>query len=350
MVKPEHLVVMRLSAMGDVAMMVPVLQVLTATYPKLKITFVSRPFLKPLFTNIKNVNFFAVDLKDKHKGVLGLYKLYKELSALGIAAFADVHNILRSKILRFYFGFTKVKTAKIDKGRAEKKALTRADNKIFKPLKSTPERYADVFKDLGFPIDLVSHAFPKKEEPNSNCLKYLNKIDCDLNKDALIGIAPFAQYTSKMYPLDLMKEVIQSLAKETSIKILFFGGGDKEKEQIDNLINDIPNTFNVIGELNFKDELNVISQLKLMLSMDSGNTHLAAIKNIKTITLWGATHPFAGFAPFKHTLNDCLLPDLEKYPKLPSSIYGNKVIEGYEDCMRSIKPQKVVEKVLKNIK
>lgn len=350
MAKPEHLAVIRLSAMGDVAMMAPVLQVLTATYPALKITFISRPFLKPLFADIKNVRFFAVDLKDKHKGVLGLYKLYKELSTLDITAFADVHNVLRSKILRFYFGFTKIKTAKIDKGRAEKKALTRAQNKIFKSLKSTPERYADVFRNLGFPIDLNTHTFPDKEKSSKSIIAFLQNIQIDLNKDTLIGIAPFAQHTSKMYPLDLMKKVIQRLAKEPSVKMLFFGGGVKEKEQIDALIKDIPNTFNIIGVLNFEEELNLISQLKLMLSMDSGNAHLSAIKNVKTITLWGATHPFTGFAPFKHTLNDCLVPDLEKYPKLPSSIYGNKIIEGYEDCMRSISPQKVVEAVLKNIK
>jgi len=350
MAKPKHLVVIRLSAMGDVAMTVPILQVLTATYPELKITFVSRPFLKPLFANIKNVDFFAVDLKGKHKGIFGLYKLFKELKALNISSFADVHNVLRSKILRFFFGFTTIKTATIDKGRAEKKALTRAENKIFKALKSTPQRYADVFKTLGYTIDLANHIFPNKEKPNKNVKVFLEKAGCDLKKDILLGIAPFAQYTSKMYPPDLMKKVFLSLPKKPNVKIFVFGGGGKEKEQVDELIKDTPNAFNVIGVLNFEEELNLISQLKLMLSMDSGNAHLAAIKNVKTITLWGATHPFAGFTPFKHPLSDCLVPDLDKYPKLPSSIYGNKVVEGYEDCMRSISPQRVIEIVLKNIK
>jgi len=350
MAKPKHLVVIRLSAMGDVAMTVPILQVLTATYPELKITFVSRPFLKPLFANIKNVDFFAVDLKGKHKGIFGLYKLFKELKALNITAVADIHNVLRSKILRLYFGFTPIKTATIDKGRAEKKALTRAKNKIFKALKSTPQRYADVFKTLGYTIDLESHVFPKKEKPSKKVTAFLQNFQVDLAKDTLLGIAPFAQYTSKMYPLDLMREVIESLSKNPAVKILIFGGGNKEQEQVDALIKDISNTINVIGILNFADELNLISQLKLMLSMDSGNAHLAAIKNVKTITLWGATHPFTGFAPFKHTLNDCLIPDLKKYPKLPSSVYGNKVVEKYEDCMRNIKPQRVTETVLKNIK
>ena len=349
MAKSAHLVVIRLSAMGDVAMTVPVLQVLTATYPELKITFVSRPFLKPLFDDIKNVDFFAVDLKKRHKGLLGLYRLFKDLKSLNITAIADIHNVLRSKILRFYFGFTRVKTAKIDKGRAEKKALTRAVNKIFKPLKSTPQRYANVFKNLGYPIDLANHVFPKKEKPNKKVKAFLEKAGCDLKTDTLIGVAPFAQYASKMYPLDLMIEVLKTLLKNPAVKILVFGGGGKEKEQVNTLIKNLPNAINVVGVLNFSDELNLISQLKLMLSMDSGNAHLAAIKNIKTITLWGATHPFTGFAPFKHTLHDCLTPDLEKYPKLPSSVYGNKAIEGYDNCMRSIKPRDVVKIVLKNL-
>jgi len=349
MAKPKHVVVIRLSAIGDVAMIVPVLQTLTATYPQLKITFVSRAFLKPLFVNIPNVSFFTANVKGKHKGIFGLYKLFRELKNLQVDAIADLHNVLRSKILRFFFGFTDIKKAVINKGRAEKKALTRRKNKIFKALKSTPQRYADVFESLGYPIDLETHTFQKKEKPTKKVNAFLQGIQADLNKDKLIGIAPFAQHNSKVYPLDLMKKVITTLAKSPHLKILFFGGSIQEKEQVEILIKGIPNTFNVIGVLNFADEINLIAQLRLMLSMDSGNAHLAAIKNVKTITLWGATHPFAGFIPFKHTLNDCLLPDLEKYPKLPSSIYGNKIITGYENCMRSILPKTVVKTVLKNL-
>jgi ADP-heptose:LPS heptosyltransferase len=350
MAKPKHVVVIRLSAMGDVAMVVPVLQTLTASYPTLKITVVSRAFLKPLFTDIPNVSFFSADVKGRHKGLLGLYRLFKELKGLQVEALADLHNVLRSKILRFFFGFTHVKKAVIDKGRAEKKALTRSKNKVFKALKKTPQRYADVFESLGYPVDLNRHKFPEKEKPTKKVSAFLQDIQAGFNKDILIGIAPFAQHRSKMYPLDLMKKVITTLAKSPHLKMLFFGGSAQEKEQIEKLIKDIPNTFNVIGVLNFADEINLIAQLKLMLSMDSGNAHLAAIKNVKTITLWGVTHPFSGFIPFKHSLNDCLLPDLDKYPKLPNSVYGNKIIAGYEDCMRSIPHEMVVKKILDNLK
>ena len=82
-----------------------------------------------------------------------------------------------------------------------------------------------------------------------------------------------------------------------------------------------------------------------MLSMDSGNAHFAAMYGVPTVTLWGVTHPFAGFSPFNQPLENALIPDLKKYPKLPCSVYGNKVFEGYEDVMRSINPMSVVKKI-----
>ena len=82
-----------------------------------------------------------------------------------------------------------------------------------------------------------------------------------------------------------------------------------------------------------------------MVSMDSANSHLAVMQNVKTITLWGITHPYAGFAPFNQPEKNMLLPDLEKYPNIPCSIYGNIVCDGYEDVMRSISPEKVVQKI-----
>ncbi len=55
------------------------------------------------------------------------------------------------------------------------------------------------------------------------------------NNQKLIGIAPFAQYDSKVYPLDLMQEVIAKLAENKDHTILLFGGGKKEIEILNSL-------------------------------------------------------------------------------------------------------------------
>ena len=350
MAKPRHILVIRLSAIGDVAMLVPVLQTFTETYPSVKITMLSRAFVKPFFEDIPNVSFFAADVKGTHKGIRGIYKLYKTLKDFHFDALADMHNVIRTKLLRAYFRYTGIKMAKINKGREEKRALTRPDNKILKPLKRTHQRYADVFEKLGYPINLYKHKFPKKAEPSEKVLAFLKMHNINLKHNILVGIAPFAHYQSKSYPIDLMIEVIKNLSQKPNIKILLFGGGKKEFKQTNAIAKKYENVTNVIGVISFKEELNLIAQLNVMLSMDSANSHIAAMLNVKTITLWGATHPYTGFIPFRHNLDSCLLPDLNKYPKLPSSVYGNKVIEGYEDCMRSIPPQKVVKTILKYLK
>ena len=168
-------------------------------------------------------------------------------------------------------------------------------------------------------------------------------------KERWVGIAPFAQYNSKMYPLDLMEHVIADLSKQKNLKIFLFGGGKKEIDILENFENNYSNAINIAGKIKLFQEFQIISNLDCMLSMDSGNAHFAAMMGVQTLTLWGVTHPYTGFAAFNQTIENAILPDLEKYPNIPCSIYGNKVFKGYEDVMRSISPKIVVEKVLKSI-
>ncbi|CAM2855459.1 glycosyltransferase family 9 protein [Flavobacterium frigoris] len=328
---------MRLSAMGDVAMTVPVLRAFVNQYPEVKLTVISRPFFKPFFEGISNIAFFAFDENERHKGLRGLLRLFKDVKKLDIDAFADLHNVLRSKLVRTLFALSGKKTAYTDKGREGKKALTRADNKIFQPLSTVFERHTKVFEELGFPIDLSTSVFPKKANLDKETV---NLIGTDNKK--LIGIAPFAQYDSKVYPLDLMQEVIRQLSDNQNYKVVLFGGGKKEMEILDSLSDSKDNVINMAGKIKFQQELQLISTLDVMLSMDSGNAHIAAMLGVKVITLWGATHPYAGFGSFNQPLSNSLVSDRERYPMLPTSVYGNKKVEGYEDAMRTITPEKVV--------
>ena len=321
-------------------MTVPVLRAFVQQYPDVNITVVSRPFFKPFFEGIPNISFFAFDEKQRHKGFLGLLRLFQDLKVLNIDAFADLHNVLRSKVVRTLFALSGKKTAFVDKARAEKKALTRAEDKVFKPLTTMFERHAKVFEELGFTVDLSNPTFPKKAILDSELIQLIGE-----NNQKLIGIAPFAQYDSKVYPLDLMQEVINQLAENSTYKILLFGGGKKEIELLESLSKNKENAIVVAGQLKFQQELQLISNLDVMLSMDSGNAHIAAMLGVKVITLWGATHPFAGFSPFNQPMGNALVSDSNLFPKLPTSVYGNKMVEGYEDAMRTIAVEKIVSSV-----
>jgi ADP-heptose:LPS heptosyltransferase len=343
--KIKHIAVMRLSAMGDVAMTVPVLRALVSQHPEIKLTVISRSFFKPFFEGIPQVSFFEFDEKVRHRGFFGLLRLYHDLQKLDVDAFADLHNVLRSKVIRSLFGLSGKKTAAVNKGREEKKALTRKENKILKPLPTMFARHAAVFAELGFLIDLSNPIFPEKALLNSEIKEIIG-----IGNQQLIGTALFAQHASEVYPLDLMRAVIEELSKNPNNKILLFGGGEKEIEILDSISNNKSNVINMAGKIKFRQELELISNLDVMLSMDSGNAHIAAMLGVKVITLWGATHPYAGFMPFHQPIGNALVPDTKKYPMLPTSVYGNKIVPGYEEVMRTISPESVVEKIVTSLK
>lgn len=337
----KHILVIRLSAMGDVAMTVPVIRALLQQHNDIKVTVVSRPFFKPFFEGIDRVDFFAVDLKNRHKGFFGIYRLYKDLKKLKIDFVADFHNVLRSKILRSYFKITRTSTAFTDKGRSEKTALTKLEKKVLKPIKSMVNRHADTLAQLGFTVDLSKINFPEKSVLSDEILALTN----EKSDNNWIGIAPFAQYQTKVYPLDLMKETVKLLAENPKNKLFLFGGGEEEVSKLNMLQQNLSNVTVVAGKLKFTQELSLIQHLNVMLSMDSGNGHIAAMYGVSVVTLWGQTHPYAGFVPFNQPLENSLIPDLKKYPFLPTSVYGNKIIEGYDDAMRCIQPQQIVNKI-----
>lgn len=333
--------------MGDAAMAVPVIKQFRKAYPEVKLTVLTKPFFANMFELIEGVSILTADVTHEHKGVFGLWQLHNKCKALGIDTVADLHNVLRSKVLRFYFSISGISSQAIDKGRTEKKALTRENNKVFKQLKTTHQRYADVFENLGFPINLNAIDRQKLHlKLETVALLNLETTIASLTPHSYIGIAPFAAHQGKQYPLELMTQVIERLNNNENYRILLFGGGLGESEILSKIADAYNNVISVAGKMAFEEELALISNLNIMVSMDSGNGHLAAMFGVPVITLWGVTHPYAGFVPYGQNDDLQLLPDLKKFPKIPTSVYGNIMPKDYEDVMRSISVDTVVEKVV----
>lgn len=337
----KHIAIIRLSAMGDVAMTVPVIRAFLNQNPNIKVTIITRPQFKTFFSEFSNISFLDFDVHDRHKGFFGLIKLFFDIRKYKIDAFLDLHNVLRTNFVRLIFGFFGKKTVAINKGRKGKKALTRPDKKMFVQQPTMFENYKQVFEKLGFKIHIVAPRFPEKAVLDTQILNLIGNTE----NTKLIGVAPFAQHKSKEYPIEMMKKVVDELALNVNYKILLFGGGNTETVTLNSFLGKKTNVINVAGKLAFDKELKLISNLDLMLSMDSANSHLAAMYGIQTLTLWGATHPFAGFSPFNQPLENCLTADRNLYPKIPTSVYGNKKIAGYEDAMTTISIESVVNLV-----
>ena len=120
--------------MGDVVMTVPIIRCLEKKYPENKFIFVTRPKFKPFFEEFKNVEIFELDLKNRHKGVLGLFRLFSDLFELNPSRIADLHSVLRTNVISFLFKMSFKKVSVINKKRKERKALTRSLIRFLNPL------------------------------------------------------------------------------------------------------------------------------------------------------------------------------------------------------------------------
>jgi len=338
--RPQHILAYRFSALGDVAMTVPVLKCLTEQNSGLRVDMVSRPFFAPLFKDLPGIAFTGADLKTAYKGFSGLNRLYADLRRLRPDAVADLHDVLRTKWLDFRFRLAGIPVSVIDKGRAEKRRLIRRGALASAPLRSTHERYADVFRRWGFRVDL-SRYVPPVPRLHRDTELFLRMFEGAKK----IGMAPLARHVGKQYPLGGTKEVLESLLRKRDDTVFFLFGAPDEKKLLDGLVTDPERVFNLAGMFDFERELEIISRLQLMWAMDSGNGHLAAVYGVPVFTVWGITHPFAGFAPLGQDERMRVMPDLNRYPKIPCSVYGNKICKGYEAFWDSLAPERVGEKL-----
>ena len=340
----EHLLIMRFSALGDVAMTVPVVYSLACQYPNLRITMLSKPFARPFFENLApNVGFMAADINNEYHGVRGLNSLYRRLTAKNFTAIADFHSVLRSDYLRMRFNFDHYRVESIDKHRSGKSKLIAENNKELKQQPTSFQNYTDVLEKLGYPVKLEFKSIYPPEGGNLRLLS--DKIGEKRPFQQWIGIAPFAAHKGKMYPLPLMKNVIRMLVnKHPSSRIFLFGGGSDEMIQLDAISAESKQIINASRLMNgLQQELILMSHLDVMVSMDSANMHLASLVNTPVVSIWGSTHPFAGFMGWNQSMDNVVQADL---PCRPCSIYGNKpCLRGDWACMHNIKPEVVVEHV-----
>lgn len=331
----KKLLVIRFSALGDIAMTVPVVHDLAMQYPELDITMLSREMARPLLERMpKNVHFIAADLKGRHKGLLGLCRLWRDAHLSDFDYIADFHDVLRTWWLRSEGCLRRKKVAKIDKGRKGKKALTRQKNKVFVQQATSFERYAKVLGQLGFPIKFQF----VKLDYSAFCV--LQKAD----NETWVGIAPFAKHPAKVYPLEKIEQVIKVLSERENTRVFLFGGGAEESQQIERLCAKYNNVQPAKSQQGLLGELALMGQLDVMLSMDSANMHLASLVGTRVVSIWGGTHPFAGFLGWNQKAEDCIQLDL---PCRPCSVYGNKPCSrGDYACMNGITPEQIIRAIV----
>lgn len=336
----KRILILRFSALGDILILLPLLKSIQNKKTNYHFTVASIPKLAFLFKDIPNVDFIGVDFKENYKGFKGLIDLFHVFYGMKFDAVLDLHDVIRTKVLKLLFQMVKTPVFTFQKGRAEKRKLIKDITKTLPILPTTFERYFAGFKALGNSFEIINNQYFEKIELNEKCAGFLGDFD-----SKWIGIAPFSKHKSKEYSLEKIREIVNSFSNKSEVKFIFFGYGEAEKNQIDSIFKDNEKVKNAISKFTFEEECTMISNLNIMISMDSANGHLSALFGVPTITIWGATHPIIGFKPYLQPTENQILPNSDLYPNLPVSVYGKVKKREHETIINSIDSEQIINRI-----
>lgn len=331
-----RVLITRLSSFGDVAMLVPVVFSVAARYPQDRFIVLTRKAFAPLFENLGfNISAATFDPK-RHSGFFGMLKLLRSAGSHGYSHVADVHDVIRTKVIRNYMFMLGKDVAYIDKGRKDKQNMI-ASKITEPPLRATTARYMEVFEDLGFHAEMVFKNFFEFKDRSLYPLRTIAKEKVG----KWVGIAPFSKHREKIYPLDKTERIISTLTSDPEISVFLFGAGSKERAVLERWEQKYPNTISVSGKINLVNELLLISYLEVMFTMDSANMHLASLVETPTVSVWGATHPNLGFYGFGQKPEDAIQIDIDCRP---CSIYGDiPCARGDYACLERIEENNILK-------
>lgn len=334
------ILVIRLSAIGDVAMTIPVIYSVARENPNDSFVVLTQAFLIPLFMNRPaNVEVTGISTTGPEKSFRGLFRFAWAFSKYDFDFVLDLHNVIRTMIIRTIFRLKGKKVYVVDKARKERKHLTARKNKVLKPIRLVTDRYADVFKSAGLAYTETFESL--FEECPADCT-IVSEL-AGKKKGKWIGIAPFAKHRGKIYPLDEMERVVAELSKNEEYVLFLLGGKGYEEAVLEQWSFQYPRVKTIVGRYSLDKELALINALDVLLCMDSANMHFASLVGTRVVSVWGATHPYAGFYGYHQKADDAIQLELDCRP---CSIYGEKTcFRGDWACMTQLPPEQIVAKV-----
>ena len=315
--KPKILVI-RLSAMGDIVLTTPVIRALNQQL-KAKIDFLTKPQYVSLLESNTYINrIFSlndkVDFLQKNK--------YDYV--------VDLQNNLRSWKIR-----SKIQT------------------KSFVFNKKTLRRYLLIY----FGIDLLKNHVVDRYFATVASLNVVND-NQGLDFNVSSSVKPEFN-TSQSYiawciggthnPKKLSAKQITQVVSKLKIPVVLLGGNndlDIAKEIINN--GECKSVYNFCGKLSVQESSYLIKESKMLLTNDTGMMHIASALKMPIISFWGCTKPSLGFTPYMTDPSSIKI--ISKRSAKPCSKHGKHCKYGKNGCIKEIDPQLIYDSVLSLLK
>ncbi|MBN2179592.1 MAG: lipopolysaccharide heptosyltransferase II [Deltaproteobacteria bacterium] len=292
-----NLLIVKLSAIGDVVHTLPSLAALRRRFPDAHITWVieeassdlieSHPYLdrviishrKQWITNLRNIKKIGPALEEIRQFIAALRERRYDMVI-------DFHGLFKSALI---VGISGAKR-KIGYNSLQELSGLFLNEKIYEDMeKHAVDRYLDLPRYLGANIESPEFLIPLREENRLRVDTLLkeHKIDGD---SPFVAVNPVAFWKTKLWEEKKFAELCDRIASELKTKVVFTGGkNDDVVERIQYMMNFY--SANLTGKTSLRDLAYLYELATVVVTTDSGPMHIAAAVGTPTVALFGPTDP-----------------------------------------------------------
>lgn len=270
--------IIRFSAIGDVAQCLSAAQLIKNRYPQASITWVTREDLRELLES-QSIISEVISLPRRSK-LFALWQLFLILQRSKWTHIYDAHNNLRSKIL---IGLMRINgLLSMQRIQFLHRSNRRWSRFILFVLRGRP---AELLKGNQWSfIEPLKNWGIVEELPNAPVLFSSAKLKSDLQlpNPPFTVLCPSAAHSLKRWPLDSWRTLMQLMPNNQFV--LLGGPEDLERHRV---FNEIGNCLNLTGQLSLLQSAKVIQMAKAVVSNDTGMMHFAEQMGVPTVALMG---------------------------------------------------------------
>jgi heptosyltransferase-2 len=281
----ERILILRLSALGDVVLATPALRALRAHYPRARIDWVvESAYVDLLQGNPHLSSLIAYDKRGDHRGAAGMLRLRKQLASQKYDLVVDLQAKPKTAALARSLGAKRI----VSLQKRSRSELLRAAVGLDRPLvrAHAVDLYLEVLAPLGVP-----GAGPALEVPLTERAKALAAALGPApapGAPSWVGIAPGARWATKRWSPERFAEVGNALAARGHPLVLLGGPGDRAELDAVRALLRVPPVADT-RELSISGLVGAIARLGLLVAGDSGPVHLADALGVPVVALFGPT-------------------------------------------------------------
>lgn len=340
---PNHLCILRLSAIGDICHALPVVRTIQQYWPDTRLTWIIGKTEYSLISDIPDIEFVVFD---KSLGWRAYSELRKKLVGQSFDALLHMQMSLRSSLISLLIN-TPIKLG-FDKQRAKDMQWLFSNHKIkARQNQHVLDSFFGFTEALGIqerklcwdiPTPKAATAFAEQNLPGDQ---------------PTLVISPCSSMAYRNWNAKGYAEIADYAANEHDLRVVLTGGPDlierKYAEQISQLAQNP--MINLIGKTNLKQLLAVLQRATALISPDAGTAHLATAVNLPVIGLYATTNPERArpYLSKDYVVNKYPEAVMDKYHKTVEDIpWGTRVRdEGTMDRISVEDVKQVLDKLLK---